>query len=95
MGGFIGPEEVVAHTDLSPVVVDGIRDRLGLSPDRGGGFESRPTAAAQPTGGCQRCTGRRGRPSVSGQLEPLPLGASTVVIARPCHPRAISSGHQR
>ena len=32
MGGSIGPEEVIAHTDLSPVVVDGIRDRLVFLP---------------------------------------------------------------
>jgi hypothetical protein len=32
MGGFLSPEEVIAHTDLSPTVVDGIRERLVFLP---------------------------------------------------------------
>jgi hypothetical protein len=28
IGGFSSPEEVIAYTDLSPALVDGIRDRL-------------------------------------------------------------------
>jgi hypothetical protein len=32
IGGFLSPEEVIAHTDLSPILVDGIRDRLVFLP---------------------------------------------------------------
>ena len=32
MGGFLSAEEVIAHTDLSPVFVDGIRERLVFLP---------------------------------------------------------------
>ena len=32
MGGFLSAEEVIAHTDLSPVLVDGIRERLVFLP---------------------------------------------------------------
>jgi Helix-hairpin-helix motif len=32
IGGFSSPEEVIAYTDLSPTVVDGIRERLLLLP---------------------------------------------------------------
>jgi hypothetical protein len=32
IGGFLSPEEVIAHTDLSPILVDGIRGRLVFLP---------------------------------------------------------------
>jgi DNA uptake protein ComE-like DNA-binding protein len=28
IGGFSSPEEVIAYTDLSPALVDGLRERL-------------------------------------------------------------------
>jgi hypothetical protein len=32
IGGFISAEEVIAHTDLSPALIDGIRERLVFVP---------------------------------------------------------------
>jgi hypothetical protein len=32
IGGFISAEEVIAHTDLSPTLIDGLRERLVFLP---------------------------------------------------------------
>jgi hypothetical protein len=62
--------------------------------DGGPGFESPHPAAASPPGSAHEAVGHQGRASPSGRS-----GSHRRQVehrsCRPCHPRAISSGHQR
>ena len=52
-------------------------------------------AAARPPGACQHFGGQRGRASPLGQLGAVAARWKHRRSRRPCHPRAISSGHER
>jgi hypothetical protein len=58
-------------------------------------FESPHPAAASPPGSCQRGGGHRGRASPCSELEAVAARCGASSFSPPCHPRAISSGHQR
>jgi hypothetical protein len=52
-------------------------------------------AAASPAGSYPRCSGHPGRASPSGRAGAVAARCDHLHSCRPCHPRAISSGHQR
>jgi hypothetical protein len=58
-------------------------------------FESPHPAAASPSASCPRDGGHQGRASPSMSWKRSPLDAEHRRSRRPCHPRAISSGHQQ
>jgi hypothetical protein len=50
---------------------------------------------ATPTGACQRGSGQPGLASPSGRAGAVAATREHGRSCRPCHPRAISSGHER
>jgi hypothetical protein len=54
-----------------------------------------PPSAASPPGSCQRCGGHLRRTLPSGRAGAVAARREDRCSCRPCHPRAISSGHER
>ena len=69
----------------------GLRDRQAFEVE----FESPDPAAASPPGSCPRGGGHRGRASPSTRAGNRYLQVRASSFSPACHPRAISSGHER